>query len=134
MAALRCRFSVLSSLAVARIEPADSRTATRVAPLPGSDIVSLPLRRSLQLLFGSAEAERTDTPRERTTLTFFGSLIDTLRSAAPLGAFVTTTLSRGRLPRKPRPLALALNGQPTTATGADRKSTRLNSSHPSTSY
>ena len=48
-----------------------------------------------------------------------GSLIETLWSAGPTGAFVTVTLSRGRLPAKPRPDASALSGQPITVTGAD---------------
>src|SRR3954465_11144135 len=118
MAALRCRFSVRGSLLVATIETAERRTAARLAPLPGRVIESVPLRPSLQLLLGSAVAERTDTPRERTASTLFGSLIDTLRRAGPPGALNTTTLKRGRLPRKPWPLALALGGQPTTVTGA----------------
>src|SRR3954452_15332561 len=119
MATSRCRLNCLASLLVERIEPADSRVATRLAPAPGRLIESVPLRTSLHELLGSAAAERTETPRElRITLTLFGSLIETLRSAAPPGALDTTTLSRGRLPRKRLAEAVALGGQPSTVTGA----------------
>src|SRR5262249_10789721 len=97
---------------------ADRRVATRLAPLPGTVSESVPPRVSFQALFGKAEAERTDTPREVLTLTFFGSFTETLRMAGPPLAFSTTRLSRGRLPRKPLPLTVAMGGQPTTVTGA----------------
>src|SRR4051812_16920896 len=101
IATSRCRLNCLASLRVARIDPVDSRVATRLAPAPGTLIDSVPLRTSFHALLGSAAADRTDTPRElRITLTLFGSLIDTLRSAAPPGALDTTTLRRGRLPLK----------------------------------
>src|SRR6185312_10082461 len=115
---LRWRLSTFSSLLPARTEPAEKTVATRFAPDP-LRVADSVWPRKLQLLLGTAAAERTDTPRERrATLMLLGSLTDTLRSAGPPGARRTTRLSRGRLRRKPLPVMVAVGGQPTTVTGA----------------